>query len=191
MRAEYKARNGGFTLIELLISLALLGLVISAIYSFYFNSLQAWQRSIDRVEYQQSARIAMNKIIKELQHAYLVKCCINEEHDCTGTIIDLIFFRSDLSGTSTRYSFRLNNDQLHLDHRRESSNKIRASNVIALGISNLEFLIDESETVHVKITAGEGTGAISMSGAITPRNLKRFEPCPEDDEPVEEGVNEH
>lgn len=165
----------------------MLGLVITAIYSFYFNSLQAWQRSVDRVEHQQSARIAMNKILKELQYAYLVKCCLEEEHNCSGAIIDLIYFRSDLSGTSTRYSFRLNNTQLHFDQRRNTSNTIRASNVVALGISGLEFLIDESETVHVKITAGEGPGAISMTGAITPRNLKLSEPCSEDGADIEDG----
>ncbi len=163
----------------------MLGLVITAIYSFYFNSLQAWQRSVDRVEHQQSARIAMNKILKELQYAYLVKCCIEEEHNCSGVIIDLIYFRSDFSGTSTRYSFRLNNTQLHFDQRRDTNNSIRASNVVALGISGLEFMIDQSETVHVTITAGEGPGTISMTGAIKPRNLKLPKLCSEDGESIE------
>lgn len=162
----------GFTLIELIITFALIGFVIAALYTFYLAGLESWSRSAKKIENQQTARIAMNKMIKELHHAHLVKCSVDDNHDhLTGVPCDIIFFRIYIDGISTRHSFRLNGTQLHLDRRRDSDNSIRSSNVVALEIINLEFQIDETETVLITVRAGKGPQETVLTGAIKPRNL--------------------
>lgn len=174
--ARYINKEDGFTLVEMMVAFALLGLVITTLYSFYFSSLQAWNRSLDRMEYQQTARIAMDKMIRELQYAHLVKCSIGEDPDTRGVTGDILYFRIDINGTSTRHSFRLNATQLHYDRRRDSNNSIRSTNVIALGVTGLEFYIDELDTVFITVTAGEGPGKTVLRGAVRPRNLPLAKP---------------
>lgn len=166
----------GFTLIELIITCALTGFVIAALYTFYLFGLESWGRCANRVENQQTARIAMNKIIKELHHAHLVKCSIDDNHNhSTGDSCDIIYFRIFIDGISTRHSFRLKGAQLHLDRRSDSNNSIRSTNVVALGISGLEFIVDETETVLITVRVGKGSQEAVLGGAIRPRNLPESE----------------
>ncbi len=169
--ARSRHHEDGFTLIEMVIAFAILGLVITALYTFYLSGLQSWNRSIDRMEYQQTTRIAMDKMIRELQNAHLAKCSIDPDYDCSGNPSEIIYFRNHINGISTRHSFRLKNTQLHLDRRRDSNNSIKATNVVALGITGLEFVIGENDTVFITVQAGKGSGATTLSGAVRPRNL--------------------
>ncbi len=168
---KLKHLENGFTLVEMVVAFALLGLVISALYSFYLFGLQAWNRSDERMEHQQTARIALDKMIRELQYAHLVKCSIDQNDCSSGVPCEIIYFRINVAGTSTRHSFRLNHTQLHFDRRRDSNNSIRSTNVVALGITGLEFLIDEQETVFITVRAGEGSSRVVLTGAVRPRNL--------------------
>ncbi len=179
----------GFTLIEMVIAFALLGLVIASLYSFYSSGLLSWNRSIVRMEKQQTARIAMDKMIMELQDAHLVKCCIDPERDCSGIPLEMIYFRTDVDGRSTRHSFRLKKTQLHLDQRWTITNIIRSTNVVALGLSRVQFLISENGTVYITVEAGEGTGATRLSGAVRPRNLPVPGPDREQVENTADGEN--
>lgn len=166
--------EAGFTLLELLITFALLGLVIASLYSFYLAGLQSWNRSADRVEYQQTARIAMNIIIDEIKYAHRVKTGVEEGFIETGAPSEIVYFRAYVEGVSTRFSFRLNGSQLHIDRRRDRNNSILATNVVALGLTSLDFVVDETGTVHINIEVGEGPEKAVLSGAVRPRNL----PCP-------------
>ena len=166
----------GFTLVEILVAFALLGLVITALYSFYFTGLQAWNRSVERMENQQTARISMDKMISELQYAHLVKLSINQDSQTTGEPGDIIYFRTYINGISARYSFRLEGTQLHLDRRRDTNNSVRYTSLVALGVTDLEFIIDSEDTVFIEVTAGEGSGKVTLNGAVKPRNIPRVKP---------------
>ncbi len=185
-KGPLKSQENGFTLIEMVVAFALLGLVITALYSFYFSGLQNWNHSIRQMEYQQSARIAMDKMIRELQYAHLVKYSVDPEKGSTGLPAEMIYFRTYVEGISTRHSFRLSGTQLNFDLRWNNSNNIRNTTVVALGLSRLEFIIDEDGTVHITVEAGEGSSATALSGAVKPRN---FQPHHTNGEAVENGAD--
>lgn len=184
---KLKHLENGFTLVEMMVAFALIGLVISALYSFYLYGLQTWDRSVKRMEHQQTARIALDKMIRELQYAHLVKCSIDQTGCSPDLPGEIIYFRINVAGTSTRHSFRLNDTQLHFDRRRDSNNSIRSTNVVALGITGLEFVIDEQETVLITIRVGESPNGVVLTGAVRPRNLPRSQPDGADQESGDSG----
>ena len=63
MRAE------GFTLVELLVSLAVIGLVLAATFSVLYQSQQAYLLGVAGLEAQQSARVALERMAREIQAA--------------------------------------------------------------------------------------------------------------------------
>ena len=67
MRA-WRAQNG-VSLPELLISLALLGLVLACVFGALHGALAAYGWGADRVEAQQSARVALERMAAELREA--------------------------------------------------------------------------------------------------------------------------
>lgn len=152
----------GITLIELLVTLTILGFVITALYTFYLSGLQSWNRSIDSMEYQQSARIAMNKMINEIRYA--------QEVDIRSDSNDLLYFWTEHRGKKTLFRFRLSGRQLLLEQRGANDTHY-AYNVIALGISGLSFAIDENDTVLITIRAGDGKKEVILSSSVRPRNI--------------------
>lgn len=159
----------GITLIELLVTLTILGFVITALYTFYLSGLQSWNRSIDRMEYQQSARIAMNKMVSEIRYAHSVEIRLGNN--------EMLYYWADHKGKLTLFRFRLSGNQLLFEQRRDNDTHY-AYNVIAMGISGLSFAIDENDTVFITIRAGEGVKEIIISSSVRPRNSPpRGDPC--------------
>jgi type II secretory pathway component PulJ len=87
----------GVSLAELLISLAILGLVLAGVFSVLHTALAAYRWGVGRVEAQQSARLALERIAAELREA---------GYDPTGAGIHaiavagpaLVTFERDLNG---------------------------------------------------------------------------------------------
>lgn len=61
--------KSGFTLVELLVVTAILGIVITAIYSLYLTHMRAAYTQDEVVEVQQNLRIAMDSITRDLKMA--------------------------------------------------------------------------------------------------------------------------
>lgn len=152
-------KEQGLTLIEIVITMAILGAIISAIYAFYLTGLQGWHRSIERIEYQQSARIAMDKIIDELLTAQMTE--IRYDNNRT------LYYVVDKNGTPAIFRFRLSNRQLVIERREDD---YKSYNVVALGIKDLVFLIENNGTVTITVTAGENTNEVTLTGSVRPRN---------------------
>ncbi len=163
----------GFSLVEMLIAFTVIGFIITAVFTFYFAGLSGYNRGSQKMEYQQTARIAMDYMVRELKYAHLIKYDVHNGSYPVGEKIDIIYFRKYVKGTSIRYCFRLNNGQLLVDRRRDFNNSIRATNVIAMNISKLEFFIDENEMITINLEAGEGPGFVKLKAAVRPRNLPR------------------
>lgn len=163
----------GFSLVEMLIAFTVIGFIITAVFTFYLAGLAGYNRGSQKMEYQQTARIAMDYMVRELKFAHLIKHDPQNGSYPAGEKIDMIYFRKHVNGTSIRYSFRLNSGRLLVDRRRDSNNSIRATNVIAMDISKLEFFIDENELITINIEAGEGPGRVTLTAAVRPRNLPR------------------
>lgn len=156
------SEDTGITLIELLVTLAVLGFIISAIYTFYLSGLKSWNRSVDHMEFQQSARIALNKIINELRYATEVEIRSNNN--------EMIYFRANYKGKSTFFRFRLSGGQLLFEQRKDDDTHY-SYNVIALGITGLTFFIDDNQAVFITIKAGNGSKEVVLSGSVYPLNI--------------------
>ncbi|MEW5785665.1 MAG: prepilin-type N-terminal cleavage/methylation domain-containing protein, partial [Bacillota bacterium] len=112
-------RQEGYTILELLAALAIFGLIIGAIYSFYLAGLNSWNRGIVQMDSQQSARIAMDKMIRELRYASAVELQSDEE------------IRFQLTGDTKTYLFRKSGRELIFESKLNNSTK--SHNKIALG----------------------------------------------------------
>ena len=156
----------GLTIIELLATLAILGMIIAALYTFYLSSLHSWSRSIDRMEEQQSARIAIDKIIKEIRYAHAVEIRYNDP--------TMIYYRININGISTLHRFRSSGGQLLLERRRNNDTHY-SYNVIALGVSVLFFDLDANNSLHITIQVGDNPGSSTLTSSVWPLNLPAIE----------------
>ena len=151
--------NKGLTLIELLVTLTIISFVLASIYTFYLAGLRGWHRSIDQIEAQQSARIAMDKIIRELRFAHEISL-----HDQSREI------RFKITGDSRTLRFRREGPELIYDSFPTGTSNYMHTKV-ALGISDLRFSVDHNNLVTVTITAHGETGASTLQSSVRPRNL--------------------
>ena len=163
---ELCRQEKGLTIIELLATLAILSMIIAALYTFYLSGLHSWSRSIDRMEEQQSARIAIDKIIKEVRYAHAVEIRYNDP--------TMIYYRLNINGISTLHRFRNASGQLLLERRRNNDTHY-SYNVIALGLSALFFELDANHTLHITIRVGDDSGSSTLTGSVRPLNLPAVE----------------
>ncbi len=154
-------REHGFSIIELLVSFAILGLIITAIFTFYFSGLSSWNRAAEKLELQQTARIALDMIIDELLYASEVE--IRNSDDT------IIYYWTKVEGQLKLRRFRLSGEQLLFEHRHDNDTH-HSYNVVALGISGLKFDIAPSGLVRIEIKAGPENRGINVSGSVSPRN---------------------
>jgi prepilin-type N-terminal cleavage/methylation domain-containing protein len=154
-------QDKGFTLAEVLMVVAILGLVIAGIYSFYFSGLRSWHKGVDRMDYQQSARIAMDKIVKELQFANQVTV------GGGGTELRYSFVNDE-----NNYVFKRvgpENEDLVLIYERGDGSSTQLK--IALGITGLDFSIDARNYVRITVSAGAGAERVTLHSSVRPRNI--------------------
>ena len=155
-------REKGFTLIEMLLATVLLGLLAAAIFGFYHFGVRTWQKGIARIDQQQNARAAMELIDRELRFAAWVKIAQNSEV-CYKLAGDTGF---DCPRHYRR--FRLSKGQLLVEEIRDG--KTYSCNVVALGVSEINFSGDDSGNISVSLVAGENDDAVTMQTSVTPRN---------------------
>ncbi len=90
----------GFTLIELLVTLAIVGMMMSAVYAVHLANVRAIRVEEDRVELQQDQRIAIDFMARELR-----KAGYDKAESLTPTIVDarsnFIYFTADLDNSGT------------------------------------------------------------------------------------------
>ena len=154
------SNQSGLTLVEIVITIAILGAVITAIYSFYLTGLRGWNRSVDRMEYQQSARIAVDRAVNELLIASEVEIRDNNHRT--------IYYVIDRDGSPALFRLRLTGDQLALE-RRDIHHL--SYNVVALGLKDLLFFIDGKSTVHITVITGDDHCEYTVTASVRPRNI--------------------
>ncbi len=155
------AKERGFSIIELLVSFAILGMIITAIYTFYFSGLNSWNRAAEKLELQQTARIALDMIIGELLYA--------SEAEIRNSDDTMIYYWTNVEGQLKLRRFRLFGEQLIFEHRKDNDTH-QSYNVVALGVSGLKFDIAPSGLVQIEIRAGCKNSGIVVSGSVSPRN---------------------
>ncbi len=150
----------GFTMVELLITLAILGLIISAAYNFYLVGLKCWNNSTAKIEACQNARIALDTIIRELRYASSYS--FHEEGS------EIRFTAPHDQYRTLR--FRLVGRELVYDSYPTGS-ALYFHNKIALDINRINFLPGGRDLITIEIEAGSTSDPYKLAGAILPRNL--------------------
>lgn len=177
--------ESGLTLVEILFTFAMLGFFLTAIYSFYSSGLSGWQRSVEKMEYQQTARAAMDKMINELRFAHIVKfnaegrCQSNNAYDFDfNKNYEIICFRVKKAPSEedlTLFRFRRLGEgeegQLIYDQRK-NGNTHYATNVVALYVTGLSFSIDDEKIIHITISVGSEEKETVLTGSVRPRNME-------------------
>lgn len=162
----YKPATGekGLTVIELLATLAIAGFIITAIYSFHLAGIKGWQRSVSRLDDNQSARIAMDKIICELRYASSVSL-----HD-QGR--EIRFCAPHDNYRTLR--FRLVNGEIVYDSFPTGSS-FYFNNKIAQNIKSINFSLNENQLITILIETGQPENRALFKGSVYPRNLPNSE----------------
>lgn len=156
---NFRPCEKGLSLVELLVTLAIISFIIMAVYTFYLAGLKGWQRSLDQIESQQSARIAMDKIIRELLYAYELSLHDNDRE-----------IRFKIKGDSRTLRFRREGQELIFDsYPTWQSNYMHTK--VALGISSLHFSIEEDNLVTVTLVAINGSNPVNLISSVRPRNI--------------------
>ena len=151
-------KQEGFTLMELLAALAILAFVFGAIFSLYLSGLNSWNRGIDQMEWQQITRFSMDKMIRELRYASALDTPSDGE------------IRFYLKGDPLTYRFRLSGRELIFESIKKNGT-INSHNKVALNITALSFFVDQTNTVHITLSAGTDTGSVTLAGSVQPRNM--------------------
>jgi prepilin-type N-terminal cleavage/methylation domain-containing protein len=154
------AGEKGLTVIELLATLAIAGFVIAAIYSFHLTGIKGWQRAVSKIDDNQSARIAMDKIIRELRYANSIS--LHEQgreirftapHDRYRTL------RFRLAGGEVVYDSFPTGSSLYFNTK------------VAQNIKSINFSLKENQLIEIVIETGETGGGALLKGSVYPRNL--------------------
>ncbi|MBV5340688.1 MAG: prepilin-type N-terminal cleavage/methylation domain-containing protein [Deltaproteobacteria bacterium] len=69
MKSTLNTHRGGFTLVEILVVMAMIGVVMGAVYSLYITNMRTAYTSDNTVEVQQNLRIAMDVVTRDLRMA--------------------------------------------------------------------------------------------------------------------------
>ncbi len=152
---------------------AVLGFIMAALYTFYFAGLNSWNRSTEHLEYQQTARIAMDKMIRELRFAHQVSYSLDQsapsDYADPENPSSEIFFRLHSEHQTLWDRFALSGRQITFNQYFGTS--INAYRVVALNITNLEFYIEPNNTVYILVTAGDDKNEFTLTGRVKPRNI--------------------
>ncbi len=154
------ADEKGLTVIELLATLAIVGFIIAAIYSFHLTGIKGWQRSVSKLDDNQSARIAMDKMIRELRYASSVslhdqgrEIRFTAPHDSYRTL------RFRIVGTEIVYDSFPTGSSFYFNTK------------VAQNISSINYSLNENQLITILIETGQPENKALLKGSVYPRNL--------------------
>lgn len=110
MRARFFREEGGFTLVEVLVTMMMMILVMTALYSIFDMSLRVFSFGNDKVEAVQNARIGLSKMEREVRAAY-------PDDKAAATPDETLFF-SPTGANEIKFGLDLNGNRL-VDHPSE------------------------------------------------------------------------
>ncbi len=110
-----KLNNKGFTLVELLVVLALSGLIITSVFSFFITNIKSFNRADDQIELQQQGQLIMGfiePIIMESEGIHSVRdlAGVDIKDSINKVSINKIAFDYSPKGEADVYVFKLTGD---------------------------------------------------------------------------------
>jgi prepilin-type N-terminal cleavage/methylation domain-containing protein len=137
-----KTKNSrGFSLIEILIGIAILGVLLTAIYSLFMSANKSQISQDLEVEMQQNARSALDFMVRELKGMSAIICLENTTTTCPGTTGDKIVFTSVTDPTDTRIFSWSSTDNILRFSKAPSGSEDRqplADNITAISLTSFD-----------------------------------------------------
>ncbi|HEV8531774.1 MAG TPA: prepilin-type N-terminal cleavage/methylation domain-containing protein [Methylomirabilota bacterium] len=175
-------RTAGYSLAELLVALGLLGLVMAATAMLLQSGLAAWGWGAGRVEAQQSARVALERMARELKEA---------GYDPTGAGFKVLLvaeptrvvFQRDLNGngvidpTRERVTYLLRSGETTLRRDAGGGAQPIAEGVRRLALSYLDREgaattdLGQVVSVRIELETGRARAEAIMATVVTLRNV--------------------
>jgi len=161
---SFRFCQSGFTLIELLIGMALTSLLMAVLISFLFVSLKAWHFGSTQSTLQQTARISLDTMVRELRYAKTI-----QSPNGGGTVSAITFtnFRNEAVTYSRGTSSGANPQTLY--RRVFLTDNPLTENTVTV----LSFTVVRPRTVFAVITITDATSGQSetLQTAVTCLNV--------------------
>ncbi len=154
MMQRFRRQQTGFTLVELLVGMALTTLLMGALFSFLFVSLKSWQFGSSQSTVQQTARISLDSMVRELRYAKAISVPTTSGTVNTITFTngrnppDVVTYRlSTSSGANPRTLYRSVNGV---------DNPLSENTVTAL-----TFTVTQPRIIAISITVTDSSGQVN------------------------------
>jgi prepilin-type N-terminal cleavage/methylation domain-containing protein len=143
----------GFTLAEMLVSLAVLGLALASVATLHQSGLQAYVTGSNRVEVQQNARVALERMAREIREAQALtnqtasQLTIQTDWNGNGVIGEALAVMVDGVLRGEQVTYRLNGAALE----RQESGIDAAFMTLIGGVEQLTLTYPSAKTVSITI----------------------------------------
>ncbi len=186
----YLKNKKGFTLVELLLALGIMGIVLSAIFTFFIFNYKSFVRGENQVEAQYQSQIAMNELIENIMDAEKIAVAdLENKVDGKYPVKILVFKISDDDEDMDTYiKFEYKNQKLYKTNKVKinSTDSIESrykediftTNQYAVGIRNFQIELQEAEDykeskgIKVFITININNEEIHLKNQVYFRNWK-------------------
>lgn len=174
------AGQKGFTLAELLVGLAVLGLALAGLATVHESGLRAYVYGSNRVEVQQNARVALERMAREIREAQALanqtatQLTVQTDWNGNGVVGEAIAVAVDGVLRGERVTYRLSGGALQ---RQETGVDLQFLTLIG-GVEQLTLTYPTAKTVSITIrtrteeTAPAGTVADTKSQVTTTVRLR-------------------
>ncbi|RKD27890.1 prepilin-type N-terminal cleavage/methylation domain-containing protein [Caminicella sporogenes DSM 14501] len=181
----------GFTLVEVLISIAIMGIILSAVFSFFLSNYKTFIKSDNQIEAQYQAQIAMNELVENIMEAealvvadlgnrignkYPVKTLVFKIYDEERDVYIKYEYKEDKLYRTSKLEIPLGFD-IKDYYKKDKFN----TNQYAVGIKDFKIELiggDKTELEKVRgikifITSSVGSEEITLTNQVYFRNWKK------------------
>jgi prepilin-type N-terminal cleavage/methylation domain-containing protein len=175
----------GFSLVEILVTMAILGVILTAIYSLFISANKSQISQDLEVEMQQNARSALEFITREFKNMNVLSCLQNTTTTC-GNPNDVINFSSMLDTNSRIFSWSSTDNILRFSMAPSGSENRQplADNITTVSLNpfgadnNITTAIGNVRRIGITVTARtsrvdpntNGYRSYSVTSSVTRRN---------------------
>lgn len=187
---KYLKNEKGVTLVELLVTLGIMGIVLSAIFTFFLFNYRSFIRSEDQVEAQYQAQIAMNELIENVIGAEGIAIAelqnTGENKYLVKTIVFKIYEESEDEDSFIKVEYKnqrlYRTDKVNISASEDIKNKYKGdtftTNQYAIGIEDFQIQLigtedyKKSKGIKLFITSNMNNEEVSLENQIYFRNWK-------------------
>ena len=172
-RGYFIKGDKGFTLVELLVSLAIMGIVLAAIFSFFLFNYKNFIREDENAEIQYQLQMAMNDIVDNVIYAEGISGTPTTDGD--SKIKKIIFQRQGTSGTEYYIIEHSTEALLYAETDSDTPESEDATNEFADCIEYLKITptdgdYDTCDGIEIEIKGVKGDSELIINNIVYFRN---------------------